>query len=351
MKNKIIYTILFIAVCFPAFNANAQDVSNYFLAPTGLVLPVGEKTDIKIRREDHIFSDKFYEGSAAFLTGLLPVWSIVSKPNAGANKDEGSITSPLNRMAAVYTAPDKIPAINPVTVAVKFKANDTSKQEVTLLCTIKIVDPGQNWFFAYTCSRQSTETIKSAARNFTKQIKAVGSASMLVEATPPEKNGYVLINTEQSDQIINPRINGFYNYHEDDIEKAPNGNLQARTLRNSAGTPGHGQTLLFEYDPSLKGYKGGLEGAGISFEGTGTIEFWRQGSDTKQLKKTRSKVDQNYLDGISLGSRADNIKKIKHGFSIDFSQSKDTSYVEGGEKHTIKSKKQYHAVLLWMNKE
>lgn len=195
------------------------------------------------------------------------------------------------------------------------------------------------------------ETVKSKFQDLTKTTKAVGSASMLIGAAPPEKNGYILINTEQGDRAISPMVNGFYNHYEDDIKKAPNGNLEERTLRNYAGTPSHAQGLLFEYDPSLKGFKGGLQGAGVSFDVTGTDEFWRQDSNSDKLKKTTNKADEKSYDGISLGSNADNVKKIKNGFSIDFSRSKDSSYTDEGAKHTIKSTEQYHAVLLWVNKE
>ena len=343
--------MLLFAISLSTSGVFAQNITNYYLLPNDITLPVGEKMDLNIYWIDSI--GNIHTGSNAILKEAPPVWTINGQPSTATNTSEGSIHSGLSMTGGVYTAPGKVPPINPVTAAVKIRANDSTKEEVTLVCNIKIVDPGQNWFFAYTCLKTSEETIKSTFQDFTKQIKAIGSASMLVDAPPPEKNGYVIINTEQeSDHAINPRVNGFYNFHEDDIRKAPNGNTEERTLRNYAGTPAHTQGLLFEYDPSLKGFKGGIQGAGISFDVTGNDEFWKPDTYTNKLKKTIEKTSEKAYDGIGLGSNNDNVKKIKNGFSIDFSQSKDSSYTDiEGAKHTINSMEQYHAVLLWVNKE
>lgn len=347
MKKKFIkITILLSAfISLLTAKANAQTALDYYVLPMNTQVPIGEKMTLRLQYHDQDFHAQ--NGANTYITGAIPIWAIL-----GSENNMGSVKSDLSGFSAVYTAPEKIPKTNPVILSVKFKANDTSKEVVTILCRMHIVDPGQHWFFAYVCYKESKETIKSSFRDLTKTTKAVGSASMLLDATPPEKNGYVLVNTEQGDKAINTKVNGFYNYHEDDIRKAPNGNTEERDLRNYAGTPEQSQGLLFEYDPSLKGFKGGIQSAGISFDVTGTDEFWREDVNSGKLKKTINKVSEKNSDGVGLGSNDDNIKKIKNGFSIDFNQSKDSSYTDiEGAKHSIQSKKQYHAVLLWVNKE
>lgn len=329
----------------------AQSVNDYNLLPgPEIILPIGESADFKIYWSNVIGTPNFGT-KTQFSNVTPPAWTLNGKLSGLPASSEGRLVRDLTFTKAAYYAPDKVPKINPVTIAVKFKANDSSKEEVTLVCNVKIVDPGQNWFFAYICSKSSKETIRSSFRDFTKTTKAIGSASMLIDASPPQ-DGYVIINTEQGDKVISSRVNGIYNFYQSDVEKAPNGNLQEKTLRNYAGTPVKSQGLLFEYDPSLKGFKGGIQGAGISFDVTGTDEFWKEDVNLYKLKKTINKVSEKYYDGILLGSNDENIKKIKNGFSMDFSQSKDSSYTDILEaKHTIISKEQYHAVLLWVNKE
>lgn len=351
MIRSIIRVILFIPFFLPVFKANAQDADKYFLMPyLQSDIAIGEKMDFSIYRYN---ADSSIIGTDAdFANVILPEWTLNGNPAGASSNGEGSLSANLTRITATYQAPDKVPKINPVLIAVKFRSNAQTKEMVTLICSLKIIDPGQHWFFAYVCSKESKETMKSSFRDVTKTTKAVGSASMLLDATPPEKNGYVLVNTEQGDKAINTKVNGFYNYHEDDIRKAPNGNTEERDLRNYAGTPVQNQSLLFEYDPSLKGFKGGIQGAGISFDVTGTDEFWREDANSGKLKKTINKVSEKNSDGVGLGSNDDNIKKIKNGFSIDFNHSNDSSYTDiEGAKHSIQSKKQYHAVLLWVNKE
>ncbi len=330
MKKKFIKITIILSAFISLLTAkgNAQTALDYYVLPMNTMVPIGEKMTFRLQFHDQNFHAQ--NGVNTYTTGAPPNWVIL-----GSNNDLGSVKSDLNGFSAVYTAPEKVPKNNPVILSVKFKANDTSKQVVTILCRLHIVDPGQNWFFAFVCSKESKETIKSTFRDLTKQTKAIGSASMILNAPPPEKNGYVIISTEQGDKVKSSKVNGYYNYHEDDIQKAPNGNTQERTLRNYAGTPVQDQGLLFEYDPTLKGFKGGIQGAGISFDVTGTDEFWKPDTYSDKLKKITNKVSEKGYDGIGLGSNDDNIKKIKNGFSIDFSQPKDTSYtdIEGAKAH------------------
>ncbi len=349
-KSIILTTLISATIFFATLNVCAQTVNDYNLLPgPELILPVGESTNFKIYWSDTISTPKF--GTATQFSNVTPPkWTLDGKPSNSPANAEGHLTAGLTFDKATFTAPDKVPKINPVTIAVKFKANDSTKEEVTLVCNVKIVDPGQNWYFAYIGTKSSRETIRSSFRDFTKITKATGSASMLVKASPPQ-NGYIIINTEQGDQVIKPMVNGIYTFQLTDISKASNGNVDEKIARNYAGTPAHGQGLLFEYNPTLKGYKGGLEGAGISFDVTGTDEYWTQDANSFNLIKTIDKANEKSYDGILLGSDADNIKKIKHGFSIEFSQSKDTSYTNFSGKHTLISTEKYHAVLLWVNKE
>ena len=348
MKNKIIHSFLYIVCCFFVFNAEAQDISNYFLAPTGLILPVGEKIDIKIRWEDHTFSDKFHEGTAAILSGLLPAWSIVSKPNTVANKDEGSIATPLSMMDAVYTAPEKIPSVNPVTVAVKFKANDTSKQEVTLLCTIKIVDPGQNWFFSYSYLQSAFDKTVSQSEEHYDEVNVNANSSMIISAAPPDK-GYVLINTGEGDSILDYASGGSYSEDVKDVSYEVNRTVAEKMVRHCTGQPSKRRSgLEFSYNPSDGG---GIQGAGLTFDITGTDKFWVPGDAPGQLKETTESIDDKNARSILLGHSKDVVKKIKNGFSIDYRQSKDTTYTDFKGTHTIKMTEQYHAQLTRVNKK
>lgn len=350
MKNKIIHASLFIVFCFVDFNADAQDVSNYFLAPTGLILPVGEKVDIRIRWEDNALSYTFHEGSTAFLNGAFPEWSINGKPAATADKSEGSIFSGLKTADAIYTAPDKIPPVNPVMVAVKFKANDTSKQEVTLLCTIKIVNPGQNWYFSYSGHNSSEETLTSPFHQLIKRSSASGAGSMILDAQPPV-DGYVIINTEQGDKVLQSFVSGVYNYYNTDTHEDANKAITDKRIINYSGKPETSQSLLFEYNSKDKSDQGGIQGAGISFDVTGTDEIWNRDVNG-QLRKASSQVNEKSWAGLSLGHKEDKVTKIKNGFAIDYSQSKDTSFTDAeGGKHTIKSVEQYHAELTRINKK
>ena len=145
-------------------------------------------------------------------------------------------------------------------------------------------------------------------------------------------------------------VNGFYRFHEDDIHKGLFGNTESREIRNYVGSPNKNQGLLFEYDPTLKGFKGSIQGAGISYDLGATDEMWTKDVNTDQMKKYISKhLEKNY-GWIGLGSNDDQVKRTKNGFTIEYSQSKDSTYTDFNGKHTLTMKKQYHAVLIRKNK-
>ena len=93
-------------------------------------------------------------GVNTFTTGAPPNWVIL-----GSNNDLGSVKSDLNGFSAVYTAPEKVPKNNPVILSVKFKANDTSKQVVTILCRLHIVDPGRTGFLLSSALRNQRKLL------------------------------------------------------------------------------------------------------------------------------------------------------------------------------------------------
>ncbi|WP_462231330.1 hypothetical protein [Mucilaginibacter sp.] len=319
----------------------AQNVSNYNLLPgSKIILPVGAATTFKIYWNGN--NGEMITGTATeFILKILPpLWTLNGKQSNAPANAEGHLSSDMSFMRATYTAPDKVPKINPVTVAVKFKANDSSKEEVTLLCNVEIVDPGKNWYFRYSCTQSSEETWKSTNEDHTKRSSGSGSGTMIVDA-PPEQNGYVIINTEQGDPVINSTVSGTYTYYESDITTGPNNEVDEKTIRKYSGTPKKGQGLLFEYNSKDKGDQGGIQDAGIGFNITGTDEIWNHDANGK-LRKVTNPADEKGSASIGLGHKEDKVTKIKNGFTIEYSQSKDSSNTyAGGVKHTFKSTEQY----------
>ncbi len=352
LEKKIIKskTLLSLAILLITLSVDAQNVTNYFLMPASqLILPIGSSAHFEIYWDDGTGAPKF--GTVTQLTNPLPpAWTLNGQPSNIPAGVEGRLSSDLTFDKATYYAPDKVPKINPVTIAVKFKANDTTKEEVTLLCNVEIVDPGQNWYFSYSCHSSSAEIITAPFHQITKRSRADGSGSMILDAQPPQ-DGYVIINTEQGDKVLKSFVSGLYNYYKMDAHEDVNKAINEKYISNYSGRPETNQSLLFEYNSKDKADQGGIQGAGISFDITGTDEIWNRGANG-QLRKSSTQVNEKNRAGISLGHKEDKVTKVKNGFVVDYSQSKDTSYSDtGGQKHTLKLTEEYHAELIRVNKK
>lgn len=346
MKRKVtIITSTLISVLFSLITAkaSAQTALDYYVLPMNTQVPIGEKMTFRLQYHDKDFHPQ--NGVNTYTTGGPPAWAIL-----GTNGDAGSVKSDLNGFSAVYTAPGKVPKNNPVILTVKFKANDTSKEEVTILCHLHVIDPGQNWFFNYTCTQSFEEIRKSPHEEHTKRRYGSGAGSIIIDA-PPEQDGYVIINTGEGDQVISSTANGTYNFYEKDLTTEPNNEIDEKTIRKYSGVAEKGQGLEFEYNSKDKGDQGGIQGAGISFDVMGTDEFWNHDANGK-LRKFTNQVNEKSWARILLGHKEDKVSKIKNGFSINYSQSKDTTYTDAhGDEHTLKSMEQYHAELIRVNKK
>ena len=339
--------LLYVAIFISARSALAQDVTKYYLLPDMAVLPIGNKVDLQIVWENKDYQG--HEGSNAITKGSLPVWTINGQPPTVANRDEGSIFSGLSETDGVYTAPDKVPPINPVTIAVKFRANDSTTQEVTLLCKVAILDPGKNWYFSYTYTKSTSDKTKSQNEEFSKQTNLAANSSMIIDAAPPYE-GSVLINTSEGDSIVAYAAGGSYSEDIKDVSYEANRSIAEKTVRHYTGQPSKRRSgLEFQYDPTEGG---GIQGAGLTFDITGTDKFWKPGNDFPgQLKETTNPVDDKNARDIILGHSKDVVKKIKDGFTIDYNQTRDTTYTDFKGMHTIKTMEQYHAQLIRVNKK
>jgi|GEM_PF-5063167 len=149
----------------------------------------------------------------------------------------------------------------------------------------------------------------------------------------------------------NAKSEGTYIYSESDIDKDANGYVNEKKIRNHTGKVDQRQGLLFEYNAADKTDQQVIQGAGISFNATGTDEFWKPDINTRELKKQSSQFSQKNFSGIGAGNKGDKVTKIKNGFIIDFKQSKDTTYNDSQGSHIIKSLVEYHAELTRVNRK
>lgn len=292
MKN-IMLKIIFLSLLFLTIRPVtifAQTVNDYLLIPDPeMILPIGGSTKLTIYWNTGIGTPQFGT-KTQFLNVTPPTWTLNGKPSNAPANSEGRLLRDLTFTTAAYYAPDKVPKINPVTIAVKFRANDSTKEEVTLVCNVKIVDPGQNWVFTYTCTQSSLETWESPHKEHTRKINVNGYGYLVVDA-PPEQDGYVSINTEQGDPVIRFSVNGNYSYNESTISTGLNNEIEEKRITNYSGKPEQKQGLLFEYNLKDKGDQGGIQDAGMSFDITRTDEIWNHDANGK-LRSSSSKVNE-----------------------------------------------------------
>lgn len=345
IKSKLlVYRSLFIFL-FALFcqYGHAQNVFNYVLVPGSTsILPVDEQMKFAIQW----YSDDGtpHEGVNAFSGKQLPEWTVNGQPWTNQNPVNGKLSVDLTFEKATYTAPSKIPATNPVVIAVRFHASDASKEMITLICSVKIIDPGNKWYVSYTYSGSSFRSDKSVSEQRTYSNEITGAASMLINGTPPEKDGHVIINTSEGDSIVSFSSSGQWTEKILEISRDISGAIIEKTTRNHEGTPTKDKTgIEFEYDPSPDGAKG-LAGAGLNYSGGGKEEFYSLDDNNRLVKKDEN--DGPFTTNILLGHDKDILKKTSRGFIIDYSEKKDTTYTDIlGVVHKATSNVEYHVTI------
>ncbi len=335
--------ICFLLLGFISTNGHAQNVFNYVLLPgSSSMLPIDEQ--MKFAIQWYSIDGMPHEGVNAYSKNQLPEWTINGLPLTNQNPTNGKLTVDLTFEKATYTAPSKIPSANPVVIAVRFHASDTSKEMITLICNIKIVDPGNKWFVSFTYSGSEFKSDKSASEERIYGNQITGSASMLIKGMPPDQDGHMTINTSEGDTIASYSSSGQWQENILEISKDINGMITEKTIRDHEGTPTKDENgIEFEYDPSPGGIKG-LAGAGLDYSGGGKEEFYSLDDNNHLVKKDANNGPFN--TNILLGHDKDILKKTKDGFAIDYVENKDTSYTDVlGTVHKATSHVEYHVTI------
>lgn len=349
MKKNLLIEIAawFIILSLPTA-IHAQVTSNYVLSPApAWTLPTGATMELSIVWYDS--DGTLHKGINEYVHNDEPIWTINGKRTYNSNPKDGKLTlNPNNTKATIYTAPDKIPSTNPVNIAVSFKANDSSKEQTILMCNVKIVAAPKKWVVSFNYNKTVSETDKSEVQERTDKSSANANCVMIIKGYPPRR-GQTLINTGDGDSVVSYSSSGHYTRNLRDIEEDINGKETEKTIRNYSGTvnkipPG----IEFEYDPGPGGVKG-IAGGGLSFDVSGTDEFWKRDIDNDKWIVTKNDDSSPNGAGVSLGNPKDILKKTSDGFTIGYNNSKDTSYTEDGTRHAIHSTETYHVTISWMN--
>lgn len=120
--------------------------NQFFLIPSpGISLPVGGKLNLHIYE---IGADNIPH--PATLGAYVPQWMLNGKGERAADPSEGHLTSldvgSLKEDSdpfvtyATYVAPDKIPPVNPVAVAVEITPPVAGQPRITLICNVRITE-------------------------------------------------------------------------------------------------------------------------------------------------------------------------------------------------------------------
>jgi hypothetical protein len=128
--------LLLVVVMLNSFSLLAQRPEVYQLFPgPEVTVPVGGKVDLHVVQMD-------MKGSVQVLSAD---WTLNGKPWAQVDARDGKLAEGLYSGAAVYTAPQAVPAKNPVMVSVAFKLSDKDKTVLLLSCAITVTDV-ENYF-------------------------------------------------------------------------------------------------------------------------------------------------------------------------------------------------------------
>lgn len=113
----------------------AAPATDQVLLPTGEIsVPVGAKVDLHLYDIDS--SGALHEAAPVL---PIPAWMLNGKPPEAADASEGKLSVNLTLTDATYVAPDKIPSVNPVAVAVQLIPGP-GKPRTTLICNIRITE-------------------------------------------------------------------------------------------------------------------------------------------------------------------------------------------------------------------
>jgi hypothetical protein len=321
----------------------AQTVDSYGLLPGAAhLLPVGQSMRLAIQWWG--LEGQPHEGAKLLLSGKMPEWMVNGKSLNSQDPAEGNLSADLSFERAIYTAPTRVPPVNPVAVSVRFPVSETNPAVVTLLCNVTIVDPGDKWYVSFTYSDSDFRSDVSSLEEHRIVSYKTGSAAMLIKGNPPGADGHVSINTE-SDTIVSYSSWGHLSERLIDITKDLTGAVEEKTIRNHTGEVGKDRSgFEFEYDPSPGGVKG-LAGAGLSFNKTGLDQFWKR-NDLNRLVETKETVNELNGANILLGNSADVLKKTPDGFVIDFTDKKDESSTDSsGMRHEVHGAVTYHVTI------
>ena len=342
MKNySTLKTVVsLVATLFLITCVNAQQTPNYVLLPGDTCMMMeGATQDLTILWFET--NGVVRKGISDFLVSS-PIWYINGKPFNQADPKEGKLVMDPTLAHPTYTAPEGQPPLNPVNISVRFKANDSSKEMTILICNVRVIAPKNKWFISFTCSKYDYKSKTSAEEEYVEESHASGSASMVVDAPPPDPSGQVNFSTgEGGNKLIDYTVSGNWSYHSSDITKSIN-TIVEKTIRDYTGTPFRRQGIEFEYAPSPGGGAG--LNAGIAFNQRGTDKFWKWDSNAFKLKLVDTN-DATSESGTTLGVGSNNMHKTKNGFTFDYSESKDTTYTILGEKNVLQSGMQYHATV------
>jgi len=334
---------LVILLAIPGGDGHAQSAIDYILIPgASCMLPVDAQMKLDV---DWYGADgTLHEGVNAFSARQLPEWSINGRPATLQDPSAGLLSVDLTLDRATYTAPPGIPKTNPVTIAVKFHSSDTSTEVVTLVCQVRIVDPGNRWYVSFTYKSSSAEADRSATSLRTSNSRIWGSASMLILAAPPDPGGQVTINTSEGDSIMSYSSAGQWAESIREISKDLSGTVIEKTIRDHEGTVSTDQNgIEFEYDPAPGGIRG-LAGAGLGFSGGGKELFYSLDDQNRLALKDEN--DGPFGTHILLGHGRDVLKKTTDGFTIDYREQQDTSYTDAlGHLHTARGEVTYHVTI------
>jgi len=140
---KLIPCLKTIIICIGIFNTmhlSAQTGYEYALVPSSATLNCGESITLVIKRID---TTTYLPTQLATEIGVgnvaTPVWMINGNSN-NLTGSEGTLQPDLTFIKATYTAPAKVPAKNPIAIAVSFQPSENSKTLLILVCNIKIVE-------------------------------------------------------------------------------------------------------------------------------------------------------------------------------------------------------------------
>lgn len=345
-KIKNIFFLFIVTVIFSFGNSSAQTTSDYFLLPgSSVTLPVGQTIPIKVCWIDandmnlHLGEDSYHWYDKVD-------WYINGNPWPHGDGKEGSL-SLENFVEGKFTAPNEVPPVNPVNISVKFKSNDSTRQETVLFCNVNIIKPKNRWFVTITANETKKDSRTSSSVEEKTASEASGTITMLIKVPPSDQEGNVNIDTGNEDEIISSSVAGNYGYNYSEISKDILGNVNEKILRNYTGTAEKDRAgILFLWSP--KEHQAGMS-SGIIFDADCRDRFWKMNNDYKLVLKGDWKHQEKSYSSILIGNHKDIIKKIKDGFTIDHTEAKDTTYSTVlGEKIIQHANLTYHVTIKYL---